>query len=72
MPQHKEVEGYNQIKTAHSGRDEFMLVLILPTELFAPRAHVSIVLSFTFVIPILLISYKVTFQGINIIARFYQ
>lgn len=56
MPQHKEVEGYNQNKTAHSGRDEFMLVVILQTELFAPQAHVSIFLSFTFAVPIVLIS----------------
>jgi len=72
MPQHREAEGFNQNKPAHSGSDKFMLVLILQTELFAPQAHVSNFLSFTFVIPILLISYKTTFQGRIIIPRFYQ
>lgn len=41
MPQDKEVEGFNQNKPAHSSRDNFMLVSMLQTELFAPQAHVS-------------------------------
>lgn len=67
MPQHKEVEGFNQNKSSCLGRDKFMLVLILQTELLAPQAHVSIFLSIAFVISILLISSKTAFQGRNII-----
>lgn len=63
MPQHTEAECFNQNKSAGSGRDKFMLVLILQTELLAPQPCVNNFLSFTFVVLVLWISCVSAFQG---------